>query len=72
MQNVSLRKSTRLREFLDGRGIRYSWVAERLGCTPSHMTRLLDGTRPVTQENAFTLSQVFNVPASTFLESEAD
>lgn len=62
---------TPLREFLDSRGTKYSWVAERLGLNPSHFSRILDGARALTDENAAKLAELFNVPASTFLDSEA-
>lgn len=70
--NTAPQTRTRLREFLDERGIRYIFVADKLGVTPGHVTRLLDGTRPVTAENAQRLSEVFGVPPTTFLESEAE
>lgn len=56
-----------LRGFLDARGIRYSWVAEKLGFTPSHMTQLMDGKRPLTRKHAETLAALFNEPITTFL-----
>ena len=65
--NTAPQTRTRLREFLDERGIRYIWVAEKLEVSPGHMSRLLDGTRPVTEDNAAKLAELFNVPASTFL-----
>lgn len=56
-----------LRAFLDARGIRYIWAAERLGITPSHLTRLMDSERPLTAVMADRLAALFDVPASTFL-----
>lgn len=69
--NTDTRAKSRLREFLDSQGRRYSWVAERIGVTPSHLTRLMDGERPVTTEVAAKLAELFSVPASSFIESEA-
>jgi plasmid maintenance system antidote protein VapI len=69
MSNSHVRnsQSQELREFLDDRGLRYQWVAEKLGVTPSHMTRLMDGQRPITHDLALKLSGLFDVPADTFL-----
>ncbi len=63
---------TPLKEFLDSRGTKYSWVAEKLGLNASHFSRILDGERALTDDNAAKLADLFNVPASTFLESEAE
>ena len=65
-------RTTRLRAFLDSRGTKYSWVAERLGLNASHFSRILDGTRPLTAENATKLAELFGVPASTFRDEGAD
>lgn len=56
-----------LRRFLDERGIRYSWVAEKLGVSPSHMTQVMDGKRPLPRKHAETLAALFNEPIATFL-----
>ena len=61
---------TPLRRYLDSHGIRYQWMAERLGITPSHLSRLLSGERPLTIATAGRLSALFNEPAATFLPDE--
>ncbi len=60
----------RLRSFLDERGVRYSWVAARLGITPSYMTRLMDEERPLIRRHAARLAEIFGVPIETFLAGE--
>ena len=66
-------RTSPLREFLDSRMARYSSVAERLGVSTSHLSRVMDGERPLTPDLAERLATLFGVPASTFLpESEAE
>lgn len=62
--------ATSLRRFLDERGIRYRWVAAKLGISPAHMTRLMDGERPLTAVNAQRLAVLFGVEVETFLPTE--
>lgn len=67
MPNSTMRKPNPLRVFLDERGIRYVWVAERLGISPSHLTRLMDSDRPLTASMAQRLADLFSEPITTFL-----
>lgn len=60
-----------LRAFVDARGIRYGWVAEKLGISNAHMTRLLDGTSPIIQRHAETLVELFGDEARVFLPEGA-
>lgn len=60
-------RSSPLRAFLDARMVRYSSVAERLGISTSHLSRVMDGERPLTPELAERLGALFEVPPSTFL-----
>ncbi len=64
-----VRKSL-LREFLDERMARYSTVAERLEISTSHLSRIMDGERPLTPELAAKLAELFGVPANTFLPAD--
>lgn len=61
------RPKTKLRSFLDERGIRYVWVAGRLGITKAHLHQVMEGNRPLTERHANALAEIFGVPASTFL-----
>lgn len=58
---------TKLRAFLDDRGIRYTFVAGKLGVSNGHLNHVLDGARPLTDDLAQKLAVLFDVPASTFL-----
>ena len=59
---------TKLRAFLDERGVRYSWVADRLGVSRPHFHFVMDGARPVTEDMAVRLADLFGVDAATFQE----
>lgn len=67
MKNISTAQRKTLREFLDERMARYSSVARALGISAPHLNALMNGTRPVTEDNAAKLAELFDVPASTFL-----
>lgn len=63
---TTIDKGTPLRRFIDARGIRYIWIAEKLGISPSHLTQIMDGKRPLVAAHAATLADLFSVPAETF------
>lgn len=60
----------RLREFLDERGVRYSWVADRLGYSQAYITLLMQGSRRVTPDIAQRLGEIFDVDPAVFLPGE--
>lgn len=70
--NVTMMKSSPLREFLDARMARYISVARALGISPTHMTRLLNGESPVTPSMAARLAELFGEPVTTFLPEAGD
>lgn len=41
---------TRLFDIADERGVRYTWLADRLGYTKEHLSRVKGGTRAITEE----------------------
>jgi len=55
-----------LRAWLDERGTRYIWAAEKMGITPSHLTFVMRGERVLTVANAKKLAAACMVPDSTF------
>jgi plasmid maintenance system antidote protein VapI len=71
MNNI-IKTKTKLRAFLDERGIRYVWVADKLGISPPHLHHIMEGARPLTEELANRLADLFDVPASTFLPEAPD
>jgi len=48
------------------------WLADRIGCGPERLSRLLTGERSLTLEEASKASRALGVPIETFLEGEAE
>ena len=63
------RPAIKLREYLDSRGIRYSWVAAQLGVDRAVITRLMNA-RQMTVVYDRALCQLFDEPLGTFLPVE--
>jgi plasmid maintenance system antidote protein VapI len=59
---------TKLRTFLDERGLRYIWVAERLGISKSHLGHIMDGRRPLNPTLAERIGELFDVDPQMFEE----
>lgn len=48
------------------------WVALKVGCSPSHLHRVLQtGERPLTGDMARAIASLFAVPVETFLGGDA-
>lgn len=62
---------TRLRVVIDDRGLIHSRLAEKLGLTRSHFTRILNAERPCTAANAEGIATLLGVPVETFFDGEA-
>jgi plasmid maintenance system antidote protein VapI len=71
MKNVITTK-TKLRDLLDARGTRYSWVADRLGVSRPHFHFILEGSRPLTDDQVVRLSDILEVTPCDFLEERSD
>lgn len=52
-------------------GRRKIWLAERLGITPSHLSRMISGERVITRDMAGKLAELFDEPVETFIVSDA-
>lgn len=68
MTSATVQTPTVLRQIIDGLGIRHNFLAERLGVTRSHFTRMLNRERPMTREAVRTLSERLKVPEETFFD----
>lgn len=55
-------RATGLRQCLDERGIKYSFVARKIGLWPSGMTGLLQGTRTINKAQADQVCELVGVP----------
>lgn len=65
---------TKARAEIDARGLRYSWVAQRLGLSPDRFNHILNGRRPVPEpELDFyrRLAEALSCEASDLHESAA-
>jgi len=62
-------KTATLRELIDQRGLRYRWVAERIGKSPSMMSRWLNGDREPLQADIAALAWVLRLPVKRVRES---
>lgn len=55
-------RATGLRQCLDERGIKYSFVARKIGLWPSGMTALLQGSRTISKTQADVVCELVGVP----------
>lgn len=66
-----LEKRTILRDLIDERGIRYSFLAEKLGTTASSFTRLMNGEKELFASELLRLEELLGVPYETFFDGSA-
>ncbi len=59
---------TVLKKLVDERGIRYTYLAEKLALTPSHFWRILNGERPITRRSAERVSTELLIPEWLFFD----
>ena len=57
-QNYSHEK---LAQVIEEQGRRLDWLAEQLGYTPSYISKLKSGSKPITEEIAVRLAEALNV-----------
>lgn len=62
-------RATGLRQCLDDRGIKYSFVARKLGIWPAGMTAVLKGTRTLSRRQAEYVCELVGVPFFVAFES---
>jgi transcriptional regulator with XRE-family HTH domain len=61
-------KRTVLRDLIDARGLRYDFVAGKVGLSPSNFTKLMNGERTLTASVMVTLCKVLEVEAEAFFD----
>lgn len=64
--NDTITPKTKLRAYLDERGIRYSFIAGKLGVSNGHLNHVLDGKRPLTPAMAAKLAALYGESPETF------
>lgn len=61
-----------LRDLLTENERDFAWLASKVGFSQSHLWRVCNEGRRISPELATKLAELFSVPASTFIESEAE
>lgn len=61
-------KVTALRELIDERGLKYGFVAVKIGCTPDRLTRLMNADLTLKASELLTLCELLGVEAKAFFD----
>jgi plasmid maintenance system antidote protein VapI len=69
--NEAITTKTKLRTFLDDRGVRYSFIAAKLGISNPHLNHILNGERPLLRVHAERLAAMYGVAVEEFMEDAA-
>ena len=64
------KRRTVLRDLIDSRGLRHSFIAERLGLPRSSMSHLLDGNQELRARHLVALEELLGVEAAVFFDGE--
>lgn len=64
-------RTSSIRRILDARGLRYSWVAARIGVSPSMLTKVMQGERKLTTEKRRRLAELLQIPEELLPEDAA-
>lgn len=57
----------KLKEKVDSRGLKTSYVARKIGITPNYLASIMNGNRNLTTDVAIRASQVLGLPIDYFL-----
>ncbi len=61
----------RIRELIEEQGATNRYVATRVGCGETHLSRVLNGHEPVTDSLATEIAKLFRVPVAFLVDAEA-
>lgn len=61
-----------LKRLLEADDRNVTWLAKKTGLSVSHCFRVAAGERPISAELAGKLGELFGVPASTFIQGDAE
>lgn len=64
-------RTTVLRALIEERGLIHRFIADKLGITRSHFTRMLNAERPCTAAHAGELAALLGIDLSAFFDGEA-
>lgn len=51
-----------LRDWIEQRGVKHNWIAQQLGYSPQYLSRVLNGTNPLTPEFRQRCATILAVP----------
>lgn len=61
-------KRTILRELIEERGLKYGFVADKIGVAPATLTKLLNGERTLTASAMLAFEELLGVEAKSFFD----
>lgn len=64
------KRKTVIRDLIDARGLKYRFVAGKLGLSASATSLLLDGLRTMSARHLVALEELLSVPSSAFFDGE--
>ena len=56
----------RIKDYASERGIKQAFLAEKIGCDNSKMSKILNGTQEIGADELFLISKALGVPMETF------
>lgn len=69
---IDTKQETPLARIVREQGRLKGWLAERIGCGPERLSRILTGERALTLDEAAKAAKVLGVSLEDLLESEAE
>lgn len=61
----------RIKEYLDSKGIRYSYLSEKTGIPANILSPMLNGKREIKALEYFSICSALDIPLETFAENQA-
>lgn len=61
----------RIKEYLDSKGIRYSYLSEKTGIPANILSPMLNGKREIKALEYFSICFALDIPLETFAEDQA-
>lgn len=62
--------AAKIKHLIESQGRRKTWISEQLGVTPSHLSRMIMGERPITDRNAQRLADILGVSVDDLRATE--
>ena len=62
----------KIKEYMNAKGIKYSWVANKLGMSNTTFGTIMNGTRTLKADEFFAICKSLEVPPETFDPDKAE